>query len=171
MGITPGTSKYLQFLSVAKLILDPADPVNFAGHLTANTLPNLLASVPPGTSPPPQDAKKVLTQAALCDQTVPNTWNYVLDAVAGTGPMPLIDASFGAPGTFQLYFQTVGGPPTLQQVSAEIAHCGVPGNTSPNAVKHGFLANWGSAATQLAQTDAANFVVSDTLPMSLVFVP
>ena len=70
----------MQFLVVAKTIIDPADPVNFAGHLQANTLPNLLAN-PNGTVP--QASKKILTQAAFCDQTVPNPWNYILDFTAG----------------------------------------------------------------------------------------
>ncbi len=166
MGISPGTSKYLQFLSVAKLVLDPADPVNYAGHLTANTLPDLLT-----TPPSLQVPKKILTQAALCDQTVPNTWNYVLDANAGTGPMPGFPG-FGGPGTFQLFFKLVGGPPTQQQINDAITACAVPGGVSDNAVEHGFLLDWTSASiTGQAQADAANFVVSDTAPASLVVLP
>ena len=64
LGVVPGTSQYLQFLVVAKTVLDPADPINFAGHLTANTLPNLLADQSGAT---PQAVKKVLAQAANCD--------------------------------------------------------------------------------------------------------
>jgi hypothetical protein len=59
IGIQRGTAGFLQFLVVAKTILDPADPINFAGHLTANTLPNLLAG---GT---PQAAKRVLPRSQI----------------------------------------------------------------------------------------------------------
>jgi hypothetical protein len=172
MGISPGTSQYLQFLAVAKLILDPADPVNFAGHLTANTLPNLLPPLGGATDGSVAQApKKVLTQVALCDQTVPNTWSYVLASNAGTAPLP-VAPTFGAPGTFQLFFKMVGAPPTLTEVSAAIQACAVPGGTSANAVEHGFLLDWTNALmTGQAQSDAAAFVVSDTLPSSLVVLP
>jgi hypothetical protein len=174
LGITPGTSGYLQFLSVAKLILDPADPINFAGHLTGNTLPNLLPPLGGATDGSVAQApKKVLTQAALCDQTVPNTWNYVLDSNAGTGPLPGFPGfGFTGPGTFQLFFKLDGGAPTSAQVTEAISACGVPGGTSVHAVAHAFFTDWvDAAATGKAQADAAAFVASDTTPMSLVFVP
>ena len=166
MGISPGTAKYLQFLAVAKLILDPADPINFAGHLTADTLPNLLAN-PDGSVA--QAPKKVLTQAALCDQVVPNTWNYVLASNAGTGPLPGF-TGFGGPGTFQLFANPGTG---LASIQAAIAACGVPGaNAVDNAVEHGFFADWGSWATLRAQTDAASFVTNDAFTaQSLVYSP
>jgi len=152
LGILPGAnSTYLQFLVVAKMILDPADPVNFAGHLQSNTLPNLLP--PLGGNPDgsvPQAAKSILTQAAFCDQTVPNPWNYILDSTAGTGPFPG-QGGFGGPGTFQLFFTGTPSPSALQS-------CPTPTSTSPNAIPHGFFTNW-SAATVQAQTDAALFLV------------
>src|SRR5207245_3458893 len=79
LGIQPGAnSAYLQFLVVAKTVIDPADPVNFAGHLQSNRLVNLLGSnFDDGTGH--QRPKAILTQAAFCDQTVPNPWNYILD--------------------------------------------------------------------------------------------
>jgi hypothetical protein len=173
LGITPGTAEYLQFLAVAKLILDPADPINFAGHLTANTLPNLLP--PLGGNPNgsvPQAAKKVLSQMALCDQTVPNTWGYVLDSNAATGPLPGFPGFATGPGTFQLFFKLVGGPPTPTEINAAIQACAVPGGTSTHAVEHGFYTDWSDALmTGQAQSDAAAFVVSDTLPSSLVVLP
>jgi hypothetical protein len=172
IGIDPGTAGYLQFLAVAKLILDPADPINYAGHLTGDTLPDLLATVPAGTAPPAQAPKKILTQAALCDQTVPNTWNYVLDANAGTGPLPGFPGFGTGPGTFQLFFRMGSAPPSLSEVSAQITACAVPGGTSPNGVEHAFFTDWVSHDTTLAaQTDAADFVVSDTLPSTLVVIP
>jgi len=172
MGIAPGTSAYLQFLAVAKLILDPADPINYAGHLTANTLPNLLPPLGGAQDGSvPQAAKKVLTQVALCDQTVPNTWSYVLDANAGTGPLPPAPGFGAGTGTFTLYAKAGSG---LASVQAAIATCGTPGaNATANAVEHGFFADWSwdPSFTARAQSDAADFVLSDTLPQSLVVLP
>ena len=152
LGIQAGAnSAYLQFLVVAKTILDPADPVNFAGHLTANTLPNLLAN-PNGSVA--QTAKQVLTQAAFCDQTVPNPWNYILDSTAGTGPFPGFPG-FGGPGTFQLFFKGTATPSAL-------ASCPTPTSTSPNAIPNGFFTAWTAGATlqtSQAQGDAAAFLV------------
>jgi hypothetical protein len=149
LGIQPGAnSAYLQFLVVAKTILDPAEPVNFAGHLQANTLPNLLAN-PNGSVA--QSAKAVLTQAAFCDQTVPNPWNFILDSTAGTGPL-LGAPNFGAPGTFQLFFTGTPNATTL-------ASCPTPSSTSANAIPHGFFTNWTTLATQQAQNDAAAFLI------------
>src|SRR5207248_4665903 len=150
LNIQPGTAAYLQFLVVAKTILDPADPVNFAGHLQSNTLPNLLVNQN-GTVP--QAAKALLTQAAFCDQTVPNPWNYILDSTAGTGPFP-IDPAFGTPGTFQLFFKGTPSPSALSS-------CPTPASTSPNAIPHGFFTDW-SAATSQAQSDAALFLADPT---------
>jgi dienelactone hydrolase len=82
--IARGTPEYLQFLLVAKWILDPADPINFAGHLLGGdskpTLPNLL------TGAGPQAPKSVLGQMAACDQTVPNFFNLGLYNNIGLGP-------------------------------------------------------------------------------------
>jgi hypothetical protein len=91
-----------------------------------------------------------LTQAAFCDQTVPNPWNYILDSTAGTGPFPG-QAGFGGPGTFQLFFTGTPSPSALQS-------CPTPTSTSPNAIPHGFFTNWSAATTQ-AQTDAAAFLL------------
>jgi hypothetical protein len=170
LGIKPGTSAYLQFLVVAKTILDPADPVNFAGHLTANTLPNLLPPLGGAIDGSvPQAAKKILTQAAFCDQVVPNPFNFILDATAGTGPR-LIDPTFGAPGTFELFFKGSAAPS-----AADLASCPAPGSTAPLptfAVSHGFLIDWSDQIiTGKAQADAAAFVVFDTKPNSLVVLP
>ena len=160
LGVQPGAnSAYLQFLVVAKTILDPADPVNFAGHLQEKTLPNLLP--PLGGNPDgsvPQAAKGILTQAAFCDQTVPNPWNLILDSTAGTGPFPG-QAGFGGPGTFQLFFT---GTPS----GSALASCPTPSSTSPNAIPHGFFTNW-TAATSIAQSDAANFLFDGSPQLSL----
>jgi len=148
LGIQPGTPEYLQFLVVAKTILDPADPVNFAWHLTDanNTL-----QVAPGSTQK-QAKKDILTQAAFCDQTVPNPWNYILDSTAGTGPMPGLPLFPATRATFQLFFK---GDPTAP---GALSSCPTPASTSPNAVPHGFLLD-GSAWTAQAQADAATFLV------------
>jgi hypothetical protein len=118
LHITKGTPQYLQFLTVAKTILDPADPANFAGHITANNLPNLLTPLggnPNGTIA--QVPKKVLMQVAFCDQVVPNPFGLVWASnlafaaarstppAAPLGPLPNDPAFFapGATGQFQLF--------------------------------------------------------------------
>ncbi|MDB4956965.1 MAG: hypothetical protein JWO36_4534 [Myxococcales bacterium] len=153
LGVVPGTSEYLQFLVVAKTVLDPADPINFAGHLTANTLPNLLPPLGGNTNGSvPQLPKKILTQAANCDQVVPNPWNLLLASNVPTGPLPT-GAAFFAPagtGSFQL-FVTPGF---------------TFGSCSAGTVQHTFLTDWITPSlTTNAQTDVANFVMSDTLPL------
>jgi dienelactone hydrolase len=167
LGIQPGAnSAYFQFLVVAKTILDPADAVNFAGHLQANTLPNLLP--PLGGNPNgsvPQAAKSILTQAAFCDQVVPNPWNYVLDSTAGTGPLP----PTGAAGTFELFYKSATAP-----TPTDLAACPAPtsGQLPPvTAVAHGFLTDWTSNNTTSAgQTRAANFLSGTASPSSIVLV-
>lgn len=160
MGIVPGTSQYLQFLAVAKLILDPADPINFAGHLSADTLPNLLV-----TPNAPMAAKKVLTQLACWDVVVPNVWGMLLSSNAGRGPLPGFPG-FGGPGTFQLFMKGAAIP-----TAGDIAAC--LGSTPPaGAVPHSFMADWSnSTRAGKAQADAAAFVVSDTLAPTLVVLP
>jgi hypothetical protein len=161
LGIAPGTAAYLQFLAVAKTILDPADPVNFAVHLSADRLPDLLT---PAAQQPP---KAVLAQAALCDDTVPNVWNYLLASSAGLGPLPGA-TGFGGPGTFQLFLN--GAPPT--GIDAAIRACSSPTGTSPYAVTHGFFADGvDPAITAAAQSDAAAFLRSGALPLSIVDLP
>jgi hypothetical protein len=166
LGIVPGTSQYLQFLVVAKTVLDPAEPVNFADHLTENNLPNLIGDQ---TGMTPQTPKAIMAQAAFCDQTVPNPFNYILAENFGTvGPLPS-SPTFGAgTGTFTLFWNTsTGGAPS----AAGIAACS--GATVPGgAVEHGFITDWNDAAmTSTAQGDIANFVISGTLPPSIRALP
>lgn len=143
IGIQRGTAGFLQFLVVAKTILDPADPINFAGHLTANTLPNLLAG---GT---PQAAKRVLTQVANCDGVVPNPFGFLHSSNIPTGPLPPAPGFGTGTGTFELFVTvpfTVGSCPNGQ-----------------GAVDHGFLLNFPAhpALTATAQAHAAKFVTDD----------
>ncbi len=121
LGIDRATQpdKFLQFITVAKTVLDPADPANFAGHITANNLPNLLTPLggnPNGTIP--QAPKQVLIQVANCDQVVPNPFGLVWSSnlafanpTAPLGPLPADPAffaqdnakAFTSKGTFQLF--------------------------------------------------------------------
>jgi hypothetical protein len=161
LGIQRGTQRFLQFLVVGKTVLDPADPINYAGHLTANTLPNLLP--PLGGNPDgsvAQAPKKILTQMANCDAVVPNPFSLVGSSNVPTGPLPT-GAAFFAPsatGTFQLFIGQNFNPQTF----------GVCGATTPGAVGHGFLTDWAiPTLTANAQSDVAKFVTSDTLPLSV----
>ncbi len=175
LGVLPGTSAYLQFLVVAKTVLDPADPVNYAGHLTANTLPNLLVDQ---TGATPQAAKSILTQAAFCDQVVPNPFNFILDSTAGSTPMPF-DASgnpnpnFGTTaGTFELYWNSsTGGTPNSTKLNA----CPAPptnGAATAGAVNHAFFTDWvDTNMTGVAQANAANFLSGIGSPNSVIPVP
>jgi hypothetical protein len=149
LGIVKGTPGFLQFLVVAKTVLDPADPINFVGHLTANTLPNLLA---PGT--PAQAAKLVLTQNAHCDGTVPNPFNFVYASNIPTSPLP-ISPDFGGPGTFEFFVNL--------PFDGNLANCGAPNVP----VKHSFLLDWETPLTKIVQADMAAFVTQGTLPPSV----
>jgi hypothetical protein len=170
LGISPGTSAYLQFLAISKMILDPADPVNYAGHLRGNTLPNLLP--PLGGNPDgsvPQAPKQVLTQVAFCDQVVPNPWSYVWASNIGTGPMPGAP-TFGGPGDFQLFMKGVAAPDQAAFDSCTGGFGSFP--LTPWAVEHGFVTDWADATrTARAQADAAAFVAADAQPGSLVVLP
>ncbi|HEX3759222.1 MAG TPA: hypothetical protein VHW23_10965 [Kofleriaceae bacterium] len=153
-------SQFLQFLTVAKTVLDPADPVNFAGHLTANTLPNLLPPLggnPNGTVP--QTAKNVLVQLANCDQVVPNVTGVVWASnllFAGVSPGPLPAANI----PFEVFVGPGFTDPTTQFLNA--AAC----TSSPTiGVPHGFLIDPTNATlAQHAQDDLTAFIKSDTLP-------
>lgn len=68
-------AKYLQTLSVAKWILDPGDPVNFAKHVITSPLPDLLSATPALQAP-----KEVWAQLAQGDTVVPNPYNRLLFA-------------------------------------------------------------------------------------------
>lgn len=151
---------FLQFLTVAKTVLDPADPINYVGHLTSAD-----AMLPDFTKPAGalQAPKSILTQMAFCDQTVPNPFNFLFASNVPTGPLPTSAAFFTGPaahGTFQLF---------TGKDFTSLATC-VPGQTTlpPGAIPHGFLlspANGAGTATGTAQDDAAAFLFSDTQPL------
>jgi hypothetical protein len=149
LGIEPGTSAYLQFLVVAKTVLDPADPINFVGHITQDTLPNLLGS---GNQTP----KAVLSQSAYCDQTVPNPFNFIYANVLGATPLPPTGGAGSASAAYELF---VNGVP-----AAGLSCDPIPSS----AVEHAFITDWNnSTITTNAQNDIANFVMKGTVPPSI----
>jgi hypothetical protein len=143
-------SGYLQFLTVAKWVLDPAEPLNFAPNLAANTIsfPAPLAGLVPAPATRP-----VIGQMALCDGTVGNPFNLELYQLIGLGPA---SASVGTMTTF---------------VKGGAASC------PTNAVTHGFITGWATwgtgptSITQQAQDDIAAFFAAGTLPPNLRSAP
>jgi hypothetical protein len=154
--ILPNTSAYLQFLQVSKWVLDPAEPLNFAGRLIGGadhpTLPNLLAGGAP------QTPKKVLGQMATCDSVVPNPFNLLLFNTAG-----LVQSSANK---FQIFRST-----TTPQALTGFCFPGYPSPFDTGAVAHGFLLDHGLTAlgapnhvalSALSRTDAANYLANPT---------
>ena len=86
-------AQFTQLQQVAKWILDPGDPINYAQKLRTAPMPDLLADP---TGAVAQPVKDVFTQIALGDDSVPNPTNYLLDL--------LID------GDITLYTDPTGGP-------------------------------------------------------------
>jgi hypothetical protein len=74
--ILPGTPAYLQFLQVAKWVLDPGEAANYAPLLA------------PGAA----SAKPVLSQIGLCDARIPNAQSQYFTAMLGL-PVPAPDAA------------------------------------------------------------------------------
>jgi hypothetical protein len=66
---------YLKTINVAKWILDPAEPINYAQNVKLAPLPNLLAN-PNGSVP--QSPKAAYGQIAKNDSVVPNPFNLEL---------------------------------------------------------------------------------------------
>jgi hypothetical protein len=146
--IDPGTPAFLQFLQVSKWVFDPAEPINFAGHLLGDTahptLPNLLV---PGTA---QSGKSVLGQMAVCDATIPNPFNLLLFNVAGLGQ--------GVPNEFQI-FRNVTSP-----VAGGFCDLIPTPPFNSGAVAHGFLLDHGlpsgSAENMAISQDARDFAAA-----------
>ncbi len=148
LGITPGTAAYLQFINVAKWIIDPADPINFAKNLKTAPLPNLLIG---GTSAMP--AKSVLGQRAQCDSTVPDAFNLELYSNIGLPYFSNVN-----PGT-----PNVAGSAVTVFTTTNAAT--VPQACPAGGITHGFITNWVTPTlTMEAQADAAAFLATDTVP-------
>jgi hypothetical protein len=156
LGIVRGTptfaQQFAQFLVVAKTVLDPADPINFVGRLTGNNLPNLL---PPlggdAGGQVAQQPKQVLTQVALCDQTVINAFGFVFSGNAGvslTAPHPTPNAAF------ELFTGTgfTGDPSVCNEATAAESLVNFGGG-------HAFLTDFNKTnLTLAAQADVAAFL-------------
>jgi hypothetical protein len=164
-------SAYLTYINVLKLIVDPADPINAAGHLEADTWPNLLAN-PDGSVA--QAPKPVLAQFAICDQSVPNPFNAL---VAGNiGLSPFVPPSVPGTGTVQWFASQQLSYPASPPIYE--AACSV-------AAPHGFLLSWGAefpsgtlgrtsvaGLSAAALSSAAEFFADPTQPLpTLVVVP
>jgi hypothetical protein len=91
---------FLQIVNLAKWVMDPGDPINYAPHLRTSPLPDLLAN-PSGTVA--QAPKEIFSQIALGDTVVPNATNYLLDGLSA--------------GRTTLY-QGVGGTPLAHSILA-----------------------------------------------------
>lgn len=170
LKITRGTPQFLQFVTVGKTVLDPADPINFAGHITANNLPDLLTNANGTVAQAP---KKVLIQVAFCDQVVPNPFGLVWSSniafaparatppAAPLGPLPNNPAFFapGSTGQFQLF-----AGPAFTAADFQTANC-TP-NTAAGLLTHGgghsfLLADPDHPdLTAAAQTSLAAFMTS-----------
>ncbi|MBS2023052.1 MAG: hypothetical protein JST92_11615 [Deltaproteobacteria bacterium] len=127
---------YLQFLILAKWVLDPADPINAAGYVSKSPLPNLLGT---GLQP----AKPTLGQMALCDRTVPNAFNFNLFGNTG------VKSITGLPFTSTFVNPTATG-----------AACVAPGldaDTRPFGVPHGFITSLGNSASYNLSNFTATF--------------
>jgi len=81
---------FLKLLNVAKLVLDPGEAINYAGHVTTTPLPNLLADQ---TGATPQAGKEVLAQVATGDTVVPNPTNFLLDTLLGGSTVTYVSDS------------------------------------------------------------------------------
>lgn len=167
-------AKYLQTLHLLKWILDPADPLNFAGHLSSSTLPNLLA---PGGVPGKVDGtqldKAALVQLATCDQTVPTPFGSLFAADAGLAGIDLVPGS-PTSARFQWYVNPVSGSTFAADPSNPVYPTGCAAGVS-----HGFVASWGfrpgaaanaeeAALTNLAQAFAGGFLLSPSDVASIV---
>lgn len=150
---------YLKFLILAKWALDPADPINAAGYIKSNPLPNLLSATPALQAP-----KSTIGQLALCDRTVPNALNAHLFTQAAVSQ---VTAFVNASGS-----------------GAACVSPGLDGGTA-GGVPHGFLTSFGNSATyspsmsfssdpkvaglaKAAQDQAIDFLLNGTLPPAQV---
>ena len=69
---------FLQIVNLAKWIMDPGDPINYAQHLRTSPLPDLLSTTPGALQAP----KEIFSQIALGDTVVPNPTSFLLDGLS-----------------------------------------------------------------------------------------
>ncbi len=90
-------AQYLQTLVVAKWILDPADPINFAGHVATKAADPTFAGL---LGPLGSATTAALGQYILDDGVVPNPYNLLLLTNTGAPPIPFteyVSASLSTP--------------------------------------------------------------------------
>ena len=168
-------STYLTYINVLKLIVDPADPINAAPHVTTDPWPNL---IPPlggnADGSVAQAPKDVLAQYAICDKSVANPFNAL---VAGNlGLSPFLPPSAPGTGNVQWY-----GTPLITFPATPPVYP----TACPLAAPHGFLLSWGAeypsgtpqraavqTLTSFALTSVGGFLADPATPVpSLVVAP
>jgi dienelactone hydrolase len=141
-------AEYLQTLTVAKWILDPADPINYAKNVTTKLASPLTASLGAAA----HATTDAFGQLAKCDQVVPNA-TTVVNGV----PLPY--------GDLLLH---LGGIPTTLYTSA---------SATDNCVSHGVLydtfaaVSGGTSIGGQVRTDAANFLLTPFSPPATFQLP
>lgn len=141
-------AEYLQTLTVAKWILDPADPINYAANVTTK-LPSPLTASLGAAAHATTDA---FGQLAKCDQVVPNA-TTVVNGV----PLPY--------GDLLLH---LGDIPTTLYTSA---------SATDGCVSHGVLydtfaaVSGGTSIGEQVRTDAASFLLTPFSPPATFELP
>ena len=151
----PATAaKYAQYSIIAKWILDPAEPINYAANVKTKVTPNLLTAANPAFAAITSDTTAAFGQIGMCDQVVPN-----FTSTDSTGK-PVGD--FGG-----LLLADAGLTPFLYTSASAANHC----------VPHAFLIDLDptnpniAAGAILAQDDAANFLADGvTVPAATTVV-
>ncbi len=103
-------ANYLKTINVAKWIVDPACPSNFAGHVSASPLPNLLAN-PNGSVAQP--AKPTLGMIAKGDAAIRNPYNELLYSLMGSSQVV-----YQGPGGANVSHSFLGASPEGQADAA-----------------------------------------------------
>jgi hypothetical protein len=150
LGIAPGSPEYLLFIQTAKWILDPADPVNFAGLARARVAGGGLA---------------ILGQWAACDQVVPNTATALLHDNLGLG------AASPTASTSVLYANS-----TRAGAACALGVAPNPGTLGHSFLADWGLGSGAFdpndlALTLFGQDDAATFLLDLTLPPPVRAIP
>ncbi len=136
--IQENSAEYLQLLQVAKWILDPAEPANFAKHVNLERLVSPLNAAGFANQ---SRAGQLLVENALCDNVIPNTQNaYFASQLGLSVPTPGAASS----GYVQWYVN-----------SAATQTC------PADAATHSFLFDGADLSlTTQAQVTAASFLAS-----------
>lgn len=147
-------SRYLQTLILAKWILDPAEPLNYAASAKTKLASPLFQAPPNGMGGTGlvHPTTEVLGQLSRCDQVVPNA-----TTVVGGVPLPYGDELFALGGIDDVLYQT----------AAE-------GGCVPHGVlADTFLTPLGTGTTIGGQVrdQAAQFLLDLTVPASPVTLP